>query len=228
MDRGKPPFCARMTQNLALALRSWFRNFSPCGAQRPLVQQARFSYPADASVQTVETRIALQNPPSPNPHQSSPKRNFPPSRPINPHAQIASQCKPCKHRYPTHPLKSTFPLPLNSTAGFSKTHPHLNPASTTVSLPISTFPTPTVTTAASNNSFFCTFPYPVSPRILTPARSKIPLNPSGHHKPRRIPRFHALGPVFHVFLSSLFTTIKQGRSHIPSPNPSGVSWHHVR
>jgi len=142
-------------------------------------------------VQTVETKLPAQNPPHRNPHQSSRGSIFPRVEPTNPHPKIAALCEPCILRYSNPPLQPLFPLPLNSTAKFSKNHPHRNPASIMISLSISTFPPATVTTAGLNNSLFISFPYSVSVRIHIEFASFKPLPNHDKGKPATIPRLHA-------------------------------------
>ena len=144
----------------------------------------------------METQILAQNPPHRNPHQSSRSPTFPRAEPANPHPQIAALCEPCIPRYPNPPLQPLFPLPLNSTAKFSKNHPHRKPASIKVSLLISTFPPATVITAVLNNSLFISFPYSVSLRIHIKFASSKPLSNHDKGKPATIPRFHVFQPCF--------------------------------
>jgi hypothetical protein len=48
-----------------------------------------FSSTPNPLVQTVDNPLPLQNPSSPDPHQSSPKPHFPPDQPKNPHTYSA-------------------------------------------------------------------------------------------------------------------------------------------
>jgi len=166
------------------------------GAFRPRDVFTHFSSTLPNPVQTVETQIPAQNPLHRNPHQSSRNSTFPRVEPTNPHPQIAGLCEPCIPQYPNPPLQPRFPLPLNSTAKFSKTHPYLNLAPVAVSLPISTFPPATVTTAGLNNSLFISFPYSVSIRIHLEFASFKPRPRHDKDKPATIPRFHAFQPGF--------------------------------
>jgi len=63
---------------------------------------------------------------------------------------------------PNSPQLPTFPLALNSTAFFSKTHPIPNSSRTKKISHISTFPAATVTTAGLYISLFNSFPIPVA------------------------------------------------------------------
>jgi hypothetical protein len=129
---------------------------------------------------------------------------------------------------PNPPLQPRFPLPLNSTAKFSKKHPYLNLAPVAVYLPISTFPTPTVTTAGLNISLFISFPYSVSTFFLIHPANQKPFQTKTGTIPEETHVFMQLVQLFHLLPSLPFTTINTGRSHIFTANPIGVQWHHVR
>ena len=139
----------------------------------------------------METKISLQNPPLSSPHQSRLKPRFPHPQPRNPHPSSILYVQTVHLPVRKTSLQSLFPLPLNSTAKFSKKHPYRNPASIIVSLSISTFPCATVTTAGLNNSLFISFPYSVSVRIHIEFASFKPLPNHDKGKPATIPRFHA-------------------------------------
>lgn len=70
--------------------------------------------------------------------------------------------EPCKPPPPIHPRFPSFPLPLKSTARFSKTHPKPNSNTSLHIHPISTFPSTTVTTAGLLSSFLVQNPLPVA------------------------------------------------------------------
>jgi len=131
-------------------------------SSQPSCRPSDFSTVPQTPVQTVENNSVLQNPIPPHPYQSSAKPHFPRQTPTNPHPDSAALWEPCIPRYPTHPLQPSFPLALNSTARFSKTHPMPNPAPVAISRQISTFPATTGTTAGTNNSFLLlnSHPYP--------------------------------------------------------------------
>ena len=108
-----------------------------------------------------------KTPPLPSPHQHRTKPLFPRPQPANPHPFRVLMWEPCKPQPPIHPCFPVFPLPLNSTARFSKTRP--NPISNTSHhiRQISTFPSTTVTAAGLLSSFFIQNPLLAQPLHLS-------------------------------------------------------------
>ena len=164
-----------------------------------------FSTVRHTPVQTVDTHSPLQIHPTPTPHLARPKPTFPLPKPANPQPQSAPLWEPCKHSPLTQPPKSSFPLALKSTARISKTSPMPNSNPEHHIRSISTFPSPTGTTAGLMSSFLLRFTKPSQPKrytTQTPLLRDQPGSLASHSHNR--PDFIALCLVFHLIAPPRF------------------------